>query len=236
MGLIPLRDFNPVRQIRRNYVTLAIIIANVAIFFIGVSGGGESYQSIVESYGLVPAHLTGDGAAGAIPAWATLFTSMFLHGGVFHLLGNMLYLHIFGDNVEDAVGHFRMIVFYGLCGLAAGLVHVVSEPGSAIPTIGASGAVSGMLGAYLMLHPRARILVVGPFFMTLRLPAFAVLGLWIVVQVASAAAVSTGGVDGGIAFWAHVGGFAAGAVLIVPFRRRGVALLDRQRVVYVGRA
>jgi len=234
MGLLPLRDFNPMRHIRRGYVTLAFIAANVIIFAVSLGGGEAAYSTVINTYGLVPIHLINDPAAGPVPAWATLFTSIFLHGGLLHLIGNMLYLHIFGDNVEDAVGHVRMIVFYGLCGLAAGLIHVVSDPTSAIPTIGASGAVSGILGAYLVLHPRARILVVGPYFMTFRLPALTVLGLWIVVQVGSAAFTATD--QAGVAFWAHIGGFAAGAILIVPFRRRGVRLFGREREVRVGQA
>jgi membrane associated rhomboid family serine protease len=153
-----------------------------------------------------------------IPAPLTLITSMFLHGGLMHLLGNMLFLWVLGDNVEDALGHRRYVVFYLVCGVLAALAHAAMEPGSTIPMVGASGAISGVMGAYLVLHPKARIKVLVSYFIVW-LPAFVVLGVWIVFQVISAGAAA-GGAGGGVAWWAHIGGFLAGMLLCGLFSRR----------------
>jgi len=155
---------------------------------------------------------------------------MFLHGGWMHLIGNMLYLWIFGNNVEDAMGHGRFIVFYLLCGIAAALAQAFQDPGSAVPMIGASGAIGGVLGAYVLLYPRARVLVVVPlgfFFYTLRIPAMIVLGLWFGLQFVST--MLAGDQIGGVAYWAHIGGFVAGMVLILPFRKKGFPLFAGPR-------
>ncbi|HEX2255809.1 MAG TPA: rhomboid family intramembrane serine protease, partial [Afifellaceae bacterium] len=162
-----------------------------------------------------------------VPAWATIFTSMFMHGGWLHLGGNMLFLWIFGDNIEDSMGHGRFLAFYVLCGVAAALGQGLLSPTSTVPMVGASGAISGVLGGYLLLHPRAtvRVLIILGFFITVaHVPAMLVLGVWFLGQPWSAAATPPG--EPGIAFAAHIGGFVAGLVLVPFFRRRGVALLQ----------
>lgn len=226
--LIPLKDENPLRFIGVAYITIALIAGCVLTYLWQVSLGPAQNQMIL-ALGAVPAVITGDRALPAgvavVPAELTLITSMFLHGGWLHLGGNMLFLWIFGDNVEDAMGPVRFLVFYLLCGIAAALAHVAVDPASQIPTVGASGAISGVLGAYLVLHPRAQVLTLFlRFFITL--PAFVVLGLWFALQAVSAT-VATGGEGGGVAWWAHIGGFIAGVVLVIPFRRRAVPLLER---------
>ncbi len=157
----------------------------------------------------------------------TVLTSMFLHGGWLHLIGNMLYLWIFGNNVEDAMGHVRFVLFYVVCGAAAALFQSWQDPLSETPMIGASGAIAGVLGAYLLLHPRARVLVLVPlgfFSQVLRIPAFVVLGLWFLMQFLLGAATPTR--EGGVAYGAHIGGFLAGLVLVVLFKRRSQPLFD----------
>jgi membrane associated rhomboid family serine protease len=153
---------------------------------------------------------------------------MFLHGSWMHLLGNMLYLWIFGNNVEDVMGHVRFIIFYVVCGVGAALTHAVIDPASAIPMVGASGAISGILGAYLLLFPRARVLILAPYVGTTYVPAGVVLGLWFVMQVFSGGA-SLGGKGGGVAFFAHVGGFVAGMLLIRFFKRSDIRFFAPHR-------
>ncbi len=158
-----------------------------------------------------------------IPIWLTLLTSLFLHGSILHVLGNMLYLWIFGDNVEDAMGPVRFLLFYLLCGTIASLTQVAIAPGSSVPVVGASGAIAGVLGAYFMLYPYAKVLTIIPIFFFLRLiavPAVFLLGFWFVLQVISGAGAL--GSSGGVAWFAHMGGFIAGLLLVFPFRRRGV--------------
>jgi membrane associated rhomboid family serine protease len=156
--------------------------------------------------------------------WHSLFTSMFMHGGWFHLIGNMWFLWIFGNNVEDSMGHVRFVVFYLLCGLAAAVLQVAFEPDSTIPMVGASGAIGGVMGAYVVLYPRVRVhllFVLGFYVTTVAVPAAFMLGYWFLLQlVGGAAGVGAGGASGGTAFWAHVGGFVAGMVLVFPFRDR----------------
>jgi membrane associated rhomboid family serine protease len=197
---------------------------------------GRAGELAVFAFGLIPARLLGRAelspALDIFPAWATIFTSMLMHGGWLHLGGNMLFLWIFGDNVEDSMGHTRFLVFYLLCGLAAGLTQAYVSPDSVIPMVGASGAISGILGAYLLLHPQAtvRTLVFLGFFVTIiHVPALIVLGLWFIVQFWSAAAAPLD--EPGVAFWAHVGGFVAGLILVLFFRRSGVALLQGPRSI-----
>ena len=227
--LIPLKDSNPLRWIGFPFVTVALIAACVLAFLWQVSLG-PAQNRIIYALGAIPAVVTGERAlppgVAIVPAELTLVTSMFLHGSWLHLGGNMLFLWIFGDNVEDAMGHVRFLVFYLVCGVAAALAHVYFNLGSEIPTVGASGAVSGVLGAYLVLHPRAQVMTLFlRFFITL--PAFVVLGIWIALQIFSASMEMGGKAGGGVAWWAHIGGFAVGAILVVPFRRRGVPLLER---------
>ena len=211
--MIPLSDEN--RTSRTPVVSYALLGAIVLAFVWQLQAGNAA----VYAFGLIPARLV----HGALlppqldwaPAWATVFTSMFLHGGWMHLGGNLLYLWIFGDNVEDALGRGRFVAFYLLCGVAAALVQTVSETTSIIPMIGASGAISGVLGAYLRLFPHARVRVLVPLFIvfyTIRVPAWVVLGLWFLFQLASSAMIQPG--QGGVAFFAHIGGFLSGLILV----------------------
>ncbi|MGI8738962.1 MAG: rhomboid family intramembrane serine protease [Gammaproteobacteria bacterium] len=225
--LIPLQDDNPTHI--TPVVSYAIIAACVLVFLWQISLGANQ-QAAVYSLGLIPAVLL-QGASlppelTIVPPLATVFTSMFLHGGWLHLIGNMLYLWIFADNIEDAMGHGRFVVFYLLCGIAAALAQALPAPGSEIPMIGASGAISGVLGAYLLLHPRAHVMVLIPlgfFSQVMRLPALLVLGLWFVLQLISELGAPEGA---GVAFRAHIGGFVAGMALIPFFKHRRVKLFS----------
>ena len=225
MPFIPLHDDNPRVLITHVWVPWGLIAACTIVFFLEVSASPEAGERMVVGLGLIPAAFVGEiqlrPEFHLIPAPLTAATSLFLHGGLMHLLGNMLYLWVFGDNVEDAMGHWRFLAFYLLCGVAAGLVHVFSDPGSQIPTIGASGAISGVLGAYLVLQPKARVLV-PIWFIPVYIPAFVLLILWIVFQIFAAATAGTDG--GGVAWWAHIGGFFVGGLLVVPFRHKAIPL------------
>jgi len=217
--MIPLRDDNPVRS--TPVVTIGLIAACALVFVWQLTLPPGAAQSAVYALGFVPAVLFGQAEipGAVVPAPFTVLTSMFLHGGLMHLLGNMLYLWIFGDNIEDRLGRGRFIVFYLVCGVVAALAQALPDMDSQVPMIGASGAISGVLGAYVVLYPRARVLVALPLlivFYTFRVPALLVLGFWFLAQLMSSLAVST---DGGVAFGAHVGGFVAGLVLIRPFLR-----------------
>jgi membrane associated rhomboid family serine protease len=225
--MIPLHDDAPTRH--PPVLTVTIIVLCVAAFLWQSFGDRTHQENIIYALGVIPSVLLGnaylDPAIAIVPASVTVFTSMFLHGGWMHLIGNMLYLWIFGNNVEDSMGHGRFVVFYLLCGVAAVFAQTLPNPDSNIPMIGASGAISGVLGAYLLLLPRARVLVVIPFgvyFPTLRLPAALVLGLWFVLQLVNS--VTADPDQGGVAFGAHIGGFVAGMSLIPLFRKRGVRL------------
>jgi membrane associated rhomboid family serine protease len=230
--MIPLHDDVPTRH--APVVTIAIIVVCSIIFLWQVSLTPEREALTVFQLGLIPATLFGHAERAADLAliadeW-TLLTSMFLHGGWLHLIGNMLYLWIFGNNVEDSMGKIRFIVFYLLSGVAAALVQGWADPTSEIPMIGASGAIGGVLGGYLMLHPHARVLVLIPlgiFTQVVRIKAIIVLGLWFVLQFVMGSIEQTE--QGGVAYWAHIGGFAAGVILIIPFKRRDVPLFDRGR-------
>ena len=229
MALIPLRDDNPLKSIHFQYVTVAIIVACTAVFLWQLSLGAAGDAAIL-SYGHIPAVLFGTRALppelDKIPAVFTLVTSMFMHGGFLHLIFNMLFLWIFGDNVEDAMGYVRYLVFYLVCGVIGTLLHDVVSPDSTAPLIGASGAISGVLGAYLVLHPKARLLVLFMSVIPLRLPAVLVLLFWIGSQFVSLGTIGLGEQSGGTAWLAHIGGFVAGMILVVPFRRKGVPLFD----------
>lgn len=220
--MIPFKDDNPTEI--TPYMTVTFIVLCVLVFFYEVSLPPQLNEAFVYMYGAIPAVVFGHAQLPSelvmLPAYSTLISSMFLHGGWMHLIGNMLYLWIFGDNIEDVMGHGRFIVFYVVCGVLAALSHALIDPQSNIPMVGASGAISGILGAYLLLYPHARVLVLIPLGFFTRLmyvPAGFVLGLWIVMQVLSGG-MSRGGAGGGVAFFAHIGGFVAGMVLIGFFK------------------
>ena len=230
--MIPLRDH--IATSRIPYVTFAVIGACVLVFLWQLSLDSRAGQEAVFALGAIPAVIFGDARLPAdiamVPPLATVFTSMFMHGGWMHLIGNMLYMWIFADNVEDSMGHLRFIVFYLLCGVAAVLAQALPNVASEVPMIGASGAISGVLGAYLLLYPRARVLVMIPLGFIIKahyLPAAAVLGFYFVFQVVMTAMTPAGG--GGVAFAAHLGGFAAGVALIPVFKHRRVPLFSKRR-------
>ncbi len=233
--MFPLRDDNP--SFLTPLATYAIIAANALIWvFVQGLGSEPSLSSSVCTLGLVPGELLQTLPAGSSfrlsaestcvltgsPAWHTTITSMFLHGGWFHVLSNMWFLWIFGNNVEDAMGHARFVLFYLLCGLAAAALQVVSNPDSGVPMVGASGAIGGVMGAYVLLYPRVHVhllVVLGFYITTVAVPAVLMLGYWLLLQlIGGFGSLSADG--GGVAFWAHVGGFAAGALLILLFRDR----------------
>jgi len=221
--MFPLKDENPIR--RRPILTYALIIVNVAIF-VGTLATGTFGQSI-EEYGMKPKEVL------AGQNLHTLFTSMFLHGGILHILFNMWYLWIFGDNIEDILGRGKFILFYLGTGLVASLVYSFSDPGSIIPAIGASGAIAGVLGAYMILYPWARVHTAVIFFIMIHLvmvPAVVIIGLWFVLQVLSASVLWAAGTTAGVAYWAHIGGFLAGMLLILPVWMK---LRKRRRARYV---
>lgn len=231
--MFPISDDNPRRHLTP-WVNWSMIAASILVFLWQASLGPQKGELAVIGLGMIPARLFGyaELAPGieTVPAWATVLTSMFMHGGWLHLGGNMLYLWIFGDNIEDCLGHARYLVFYLLCGTAAALAQGLLDPASEIPMVGASGAISGILGAYVLLHPRAtiRVLVFLVVFVTIaHVPAILVIGFWFVGQLFSAATANAS--EGGIAFWAHIGGFVAGLALVPFFRRRDVPLLEPAR-------
>ena len=221
--MIPLRDINPTKHFP--IITLSLIVLNVLVFLYEMALGGVDGERFLYSFALIPRRLFYPDTApvGGIPAAATIFTSMFLHGGFLHVGGNMLYLWIFGNNVEDSMGRIRYVVFYLLSGLCAAYAHAFMNKASLTPMIGASGAVSGVLGAYLLLFPRARVMTVvifGFYVRTVAVPAMVVLGLWFALQILNA--MIAGGAAGGVAWYAHLSGFVAGMVLIGPFKRKDV--------------
>jgi membrane associated rhomboid family serine protease len=230
---IPLSDDNPLRSIRFQWVTVSLIAANVIAFLLQNTPAGETTAA---SFALVPTELfqvrlLGGSAHGPydlvnVPEGATLLTYMFLHGDIIHLGSNMLFLWVFGDNVEDAMGHVKYLVFYLACGIAAGLAHAYMLPTSKVPLIGASGAVAGVIAAYLLLHPRVLVWVLALRIIPLRIPAAVVLGIWVVTQFVMIWITSKQ--PDQVAWWAHVGGLVAGAVLVIFLRRPGVPLFDRR--------
>jgi membrane associated rhomboid family serine protease len=215
---LPLRDDNPTS--RFPFVTVGLIAANVLIFLAQATAPHGLEQAVLR-FGAVPyavTHFRSLAGASAVPPLLTLLTSMFLHGSLFHLMGNMLYLWIFGNNIEDRLGPFRFALFYLACGTAAALTHVAFAPSSRVPMIGASGAIAGVLGAYALLYPRARVrtLVFLVFYIdVVAVPAGLILGIWFALQVLNV------GIGGGVAWFAHIGGFLAGLLLIRLARRRG---------------
>jgi membrane associated rhomboid family serine protease len=221
--MIPLKDDSPSEL--KPFVTIALIAGCALVFLWQRSLDTASSRQAVDGLGAIPAVLLTNARVPPelqwVPRFATPFSSMFLHGGWMHLLGNMLFLWIYGDNVEDAMGHGRFLAFYLLCGIAAIAAQALSDPHSPYPIIGASGAISGVLGAYLLLFPRARVLtlVLLPFFFTtVRMPAVLLLLLWFAVQLVSGLSGHDAGM--GVAFRAHIGGFLTGMLLVRLFKRR----------------
>jgi len=214
--MIPLRDQNPSGTFPA--VTITLIVACVGTFLLELSAGPR-LNAVISTFALVPGTITYGLETGTLHwggAVLPFFTSMFLHGGWLHLIGNMWFLWLFGDNVEDTLGSFRFLFFYLVCGLAAGATHYALSPTSNVPTIGASGAIAGVLGGYAVLFPGARVLTLVPlgfFWRVIELPAWIMLGLWFLLQAVSGfATLGAGG--GGVAWWAHVGGFVAGLILV----------------------
>jgi membrane associated rhomboid family serine protease len=231
--MFPLRDENP--HFLTPYVTLGLITLNVLVWWLIQGLGMEpALSKSVCNLGLIPAYLLGTAPPGAAfeigpglvcvldrtSSWFNVLTSMFMHGGWMHIIGNMWFLWIFGNNVEDSMGHARFAVFYILCGIAAALLQIVSAPGSGVPMVGASGAIGGVMGAYIMLYPRVNVhmlVFLGIFVTTVAVPAYFMIGYWFLLQLFGGLG-TLGGVRGGVAFWAHIGGFVAGALLVLVFR------------------
>ena len=217
--MIPLRGSVPTEKFP--FVTILIIVINVAVFMYQLALEPKAQEELIMRAGATPyeiSHGVDKPPAFGYPVQLTLLSSMFLHGGLFHIIGNMLYLWVFGSNIEDRVGHLRFIFFYLICGVVAGIAHIASGPESTIPMVGASGAISGVLGAYLILFPRARILTLitlGFFIRLVEMPALIVLGFWIIVQLVNATFLR----QTDVAWLAHIGGFFAGLLLIPLFRK-----------------
>lgn len=217
--MIPLKDDNPTQTFP--FITIGLIALNIVIYIYELSLSPEGWERLSMIYGAIPVHLVHPFSVNVelprtIPPILTIFTSMFLHGGLLHLLGNMLYLWIFGNNVEDYLGHFKFILFYLISGFFAAFIHTLSNVTSSIPMIGASGAIAGILGAYLILFPRANVstlFIFIIFFKIIKVPAVLILGLWFLIQLLNA-----GSEGGSVAWYAHVGGFLSGVVLILFFR------------------
>jgi membrane associated rhomboid family serine protease len=210
--LIPVRDEN--RSSSTPHINWILIILNIAAFLATWLPGFRFLEDSVNAFGMIPSNIVQGHAL------HTLLTSMFLHGGLLHLGGNLLYLYIFGDNVEDAFGHAKYLGFYLLCGVAASLTHLLVDTNSIIPAIGASGAISGVLGAYFILYPKARVVtLVFYFFITfVRIPAVFFLGFWFVLQLFSGSVTLSNPVSSGVAYWAHIGGFVAGVLVALVAR------------------
>jgi membrane associated rhomboid family serine protease len=226
--MIPIRDDTP--RYSTPYITYFLIVLNSLVFVLELSLNSISRNALMFQFGFVPARfayaLSGAQPGGAELAVLPIFTSMFLHASWLHLIGNMWVLWIFGDNIEDYLGHFKYIIFYLGSGVAAAVLHTLLNWGSRLPSVGASGAIAGVMGGYLILYPRARVLTIVPliiFFTFWWLPAWIVLGYWFVLQFLSGTATAiaaTSQNSGGVAFWAHVGGFVAGIVMIKVFPAR----------------
>jgi membrane associated rhomboid family serine protease len=223
--MIPIRDDQP--RFSTPYVTYFLIGLNLVIFLFEASLTPQSFKDLLFQLGMIPANitgvLTGTHGLGLTAAFLPALTSMFLHGSWMHVIGNMWFLWIFGDNIEDYLGHFQYLLFYLLSGLGAAFAQVILNPHSRVPTVGASGAIAGVLGAYFLLYPRAKVLIWFPILFLFYLPAWVTLGYWFAMQFVSGAATSMAAYSestGGVAFWAHVGGFVAGIVLIKIFPER----------------
>ncbi len=221
--MIPLRDINPRSSFP--FVNIFLIAANVLVFLYQLTLPTAMGQQFMMHYAMIPEQLGATMGRPGVPllGFAPVFTSMFLHGGFMHLLGNMWFLGIFGDNIEDRLGHFRYLIFYLLCGVGAALTHYLTDSRSTIPVVGASGAISGVLGAYLILFPGRKVITLIPLlivFFTVRLPAVVILGYWFAIQFLNGFA-SLGGKQGpGVAWWAHIGGFVLGVIWVKVFEPR----------------
>jgi membrane associated rhomboid family serine protease len=221
--MIPLKDNIPSRTFP--FVNISLIILNIVVFFYEVSLG-PYLEHFIFYFGVIPhkfIFLLSRDTFSPVATFMPLFTSLFLHGGWLHLLGNMLYLWIFGDNVEDVLGHARYLIFYLLCGIGAGMTHIITQPVSQVPTIGASGAIAGIMGAYFILFPRARVVTLVPIFFFIQfieIPAFFFLAFWFIMQLFSGTFAGSSSFSGGIAFWAHIGGFGCGMLLLLFFKRQ----------------
>jgi len=225
--MIPLKDLNP--RLTLPFMTVVIILVNTAIFlwefYVDISLGPQAEHQLINTLGMIPARIPLALTSHQVTfgqAFLPLLTSMFLHGGWFHLIGNMWFLWIFGDNIEDHLGHFNYVVFYLVCGVGASIVHTIANLGSTMPAVGASGAISGVMGAYVVLFPRSQVLTLVPifFFFTVRLPAVIFLGYWFLIQFFSGIGSLGVQTQGGVAVWAHVGGFVLGALLVLGSKRR----------------
>jgi membrane associated rhomboid family serine protease len=227
--VIPLKDENPTEIVP--FVNYVFIAANV-LAFVALQGAGDpqALRASVETYGAVACEITNNCPVQGL-RYRSIFTSMFMHGGWAHLLINMLFLWVFGNNIEDSMGHIRYIVFYFACGVAAAGAQILTSPESQLPMVGASGAVSGVMGAYIVLYPNVRVSVYFPpiFFFTVR--AFIVLGWWFMLQLAQGIVVLQADMaeQGGVAFWAHIGGFVAGLILIKPFEKIELTSAKREK-------
>ncbi len=216
---IPLRDENP--SGRFAFVNVGLLFSNVAVFAYQLSLTPHAFKAFVMANAMVPARVSGwvDGHGSFEAAFLPLVTSMFLHYGFAHILGNMLFLWIFGDNVEAEFGHLQYLAFYFLCGIGAGLTHIAFNYHSHLPALGASGAISGVMGAYIVLEPRNRILTL-IFIFVVRVPAVVVLGLWFAMQFLSGISTLGASVNGGVAVWAHIGGFLLGVLITLAAKKR----------------
>jgi membrane associated rhomboid family serine protease len=228
--LLPLNDENPTEI--TPYFTVIFLLANV-ITWAMVQGAGEpaALLASVREFGVVPCQITGECPAQGL-TWEAVFTSMFMHGSWEHLIGNMVFLWVFGNNIEDSMGHLRFIVFYLVCGVVAAFAHIVLTPQSPVPAVGASGAISGIMGAYIVLYPTVHVYTWIPPFFFLPLRAFLLLGYWFLLQLVMGV-VTLGpeaGEQGGVAVWAHVGGFVAGLVLIKLFEKRELTYAKRHKI------
>ncbi|MEI5682432.1 MULTISPECIES: rhomboid family intramembrane serine protease [unclassified Mesorhizobium] len=227
---IPLHDANSLKYIKHQYVTIGLIVANIIVYLFTAFESEQAAQATVLGLGYIPS--VSFGLAELPPGYAlvpeplTYVTYAFLHGDIFHLGGNMLFLWVFGDNVEDALGHIKYLIFYLLCAISGAVVHGLIAPDSQMPLIGASGAIAGIVAAYLILHPRVKVWILAFARIPLRIPAYITLGLWIIFQFSM---LALGGEDQ-ISWACHAGGIIAGAILVLILRRRDVPILDREIV------
>jgi len=232
--VMPLWDDNPFTKPVKPWATWCIIVLNIIVFIVQVGYGDTAEEAILKAYALTPVALTHPNSLlSMLPTDLTLVTYMFLHADIFHLFGNMIFLFVFGDDIEEAMGSLRFIVFYLACGIAGALIFAASGPQSSLPLIGASGAVSGVIAAYLMLRPCAKIKVLLSFFV-IKLDAFWVIGSWAVLQLVQIASQP----DDDVAYWCHIGGLAAGVVLFPLMRRPGIELfecIEKQQAPFGGR-
>jgi len=219
--VMPLWDHDPFEWPKPPYVMWTLIVVNFGVFLWTAGLAPDDAEAIARTAGLIPAALFGGGSAGAIPAPLTMITCLFLHANFMHVFGNMIFLFVFGDDIEEALGHWRFLVFYLACGIGSGLAFALSDPSSTTDLIGASGAVSGVIAAYLLFRPCAKVTcLLG--LIPLRLRAYWIIGFWAIWQFIDAASR----VDDGVAYWAHIGGLFTGAILFVVMRPAGVRLFE----------